>query len=91
MAHSGPIVELLYDAKALIGESPLYDEKSNQLLWVDINHQTINFLDMDLQKNRSLKMPDTVGAVIQAEGSTNKLVALIGKNICLVDSETGSD
>ena len=34
-------------------------------------------------------MPDKVGAVIPVEGS-DKLVALVGTKICLVDRETGA-
>ena len=33
---SGPKVELLLDAKALIAEGPFYDQGKNELLWVDI-------------------------------------------------------
>lgn len=31
-----PVVDLLYDAKALIAEGPFYEQETNQLLWVDI-------------------------------------------------------
>lgn len=39
--------------------------------------------------HRVLNMPDKVGAVIPVEGS-DKLVALVGTKICLVDRETGA-
>jgi len=35
-------------------------------------------------------MPDTVSAVMPVEGSPNKVVALIGRKICLVDRKTGA-
>ena len=35
-------------------------------------------------------MPDTVSAVVPVEGSPNKVMALIGRKICLVDRETGA-
>ena len=34
-------------------------------------------------------MSDTVSAVVPVEGYTSKVVALIGRNICYVDRETG--
>ena len=49
---SEPIVELLYDAKAEIGEGPFYEPQTNQLLWADINGHSINFLDVDKKENR---------------------------------------
>ena len=39
--------------------------------------------------NRKLKMSDTVSAVVPVEGYPTKMVALIGRNICYVDRETG--
>ena len=49
---SEPTVELLYDAKAKIGEGPFYEPQTNQLLWVDIVGHSINFLDVDKKENR---------------------------------------
>ena len=49
---SEPTAELLYDAKAKIGEGPFYEPQTNQLLWVDIVGHSINFLDVDKKENR---------------------------------------
>ena len=43
-----------------------------------------------LATRRSLKMDDTVSAVIPVAGDSEKLVALIGRRICLVHRETGT-
>ena len=40
-------------------------------------------------QNRKLKMSDKVSAVVPVEGYPTKMVALIGRNICYVDRETG--
>ncbi len=37
---------------------------------------------------RSIKLLDTVGAVIPIQGSTN-LLAAVGRKLCIVDRETG--
>ena len=47
-----PIVEVLYSTKAIIGEGPFYEQETNQLLWVDINGQTVNFLNLETKQNR---------------------------------------
>jgi len=49
---SGPTVELLYDAKAEIGEGPFFEPETNQLLWADIAGHSINFLDLEKKENR---------------------------------------
>ena len=43
---------MLYAANAQIGEGPFYEEETNQLIWVDINGKTVNFLDLETKKNR---------------------------------------
>jgi sugar lactone lactonase YvrE len=47
-----PTVEVLYSTKAIIGEGPFYEQGTNQLLWVDINGYTVNFLNLDTKQNR---------------------------------------
>ena len=49
---SGATVELLYDAKAEIGEGPFFEPETNQLLWADIAGHSINFLDLEKKENR---------------------------------------
>ena len=39
-------VSVLYDAKALLGESPFYDKSKEELVWVDIEGKSINFLNV---------------------------------------------
>ena len=52
--------------------------------------QILLFLIISLSLFRKLKMPDTVSVVVPVEGSPNKVMALIGRKICLVDRETGA-
>lgn len=48
-----PTVEVFYAAKALLGEGPFFEPETNQLLWVDIDANSINFLNVDTAQNRS--------------------------------------
>ena len=81
-------VEVVLDAKALIGEGPYYDSDNNELIWVDIKGKTINFLKLADGSNKSFQFPAEVGAAIPCKSGKN-IVAVIGRNICLVDSATG--
>ena len=47
-----PTVEVLYSTQALVGEGPIYEEETGLLLWVDVNKNTINFLDTIEATNR---------------------------------------
>ena len=45
-------VEVLYPAKAILGEGPFYEDETDTLLWVDIDKKTINFFDLKTSQNR---------------------------------------
>lgn len=82
-------VSVLYDAKALLGESPFYDKSKEELVWVDIEGKSINFLNVNTRTNCSIQLEDRVGAAIPCEDDDSKLIAVIGRNICLVDRVSG--
>ena len=50
--NTNPTVEVLYKTNAIVGEGPFFDEEQNQLLWVDINGRTVNFLNVESGENR---------------------------------------
>ncbi|PRO66318.1 SMP-30/gluconolactonase/LRE family protein [Alkalicoccus urumqiensis] len=56
--------EFIYDAKAKLAEGPFWDEKSNQLLWVDIDGGRVHFYDPETGKNRSYAMGQRVGCAV---------------------------
>ena len=80
-------VSVLYDSKASIGEGPFYDESREELVWSD--GVTIYFLNVNTRTNRSIQLKDKVGTAIPCEDDDSKLIAVIGRNICLVDRESG--
>ena len=45
-------MEVLYDGKARLGEGPFYDEEMGELIYVDINAHTVNFLNIETKQNR---------------------------------------
>ena len=82
-------VSVLFEAKALLGEGPFYDQAREELVWVNFKSKTINLLDVNTQSNRSLQFEDSIGAAIPCQDDDSKLVAMIGRSICLVDRESG--
>ena len=82
-------VSVFYDAKAQHGEAPFYDKARNELVWVDCYGKKINFLNVSTRTNRSIELENNVGAAIPCEDDDSKLIAVTGRNICLVDRETG--
>ncbi len=83
-----PKVEVLYDGKSILSEGPVYDKTNNELIWVDIDGKTINFLNVSTKKNRSIVTDDRVGAAVPCL-SGKRLIASIGRKLVLVDRETG--
>ena len=55
--------ELLDDARATIGEGPVWDDRSRRLLWVDIPAGLVHRLDPTTGERSSLKVGQPVGAV----------------------------
>lgn len=45
-------MEVLYPARAELGEAPFYDEETKTLLWLDVDRNAINFLDPIARTNR---------------------------------------
>ena len=45
-------VEVLYDAKARLGEGPCYDHVTEELVFVDILAKTVNFLNVETRQIR---------------------------------------
>ena len=57
-----PQVTCVLDAKALIGESPVWSPEEQALYWVDIPGQTLNRFDPRTGASRTWPMPEPVGS-----------------------------
>jgi sugar lactone lactonase YvrE len=55
--------ELLDDARATIGEGPVWDDRSQRLLWVDVAAGLVRWLDPTTGKSVNLEVGQPVGAV----------------------------
>ena len=56
--------ELISDARAQLGEGPIWDARTGELLWVDIMAGTVHRLDPETGADRSFDVGRPVGAVV---------------------------
>ena len=83
-----PKVELFLDVKSVLGETPIYDHRSNEIIWVDIDGMSINILNVATRNNRVIQFNDFVGAAIPCASGVN-LLAVSKQNIILINKTTG--
>ena len=57
-------VELLVDAKALVGEGPIWNSRQNVLIWLDIEGEKIFVYDPATKHNRLIKLDQKIGAIV---------------------------
>ncbi|MEQ1755673.1 MAG: SMP-30/gluconolactonase/LRE family protein [Micropepsaceae bacterium] len=81
-------IECVADTRCILGEGPLWDEKSQCLYWVDIKAPAIWRLDPKTGETRSWVMPYRVGAI--AFRSRGGLVAAMKPGFAFVDLEDNS-
>lgn len=60
-------IELVLDAKALLGEGPSWDNKQKLLYWVDILNKKVHIYDPDKNIDREIDVDLYVGAVVPRE------------------------
>ena len=62
-------VTCVLDAKATLGESPVWSARENALYWVDIPAPALHRLDLASGSLKTWKMPETIGCLgLRAKG-----------------------
>lgn len=82
-------VEVAVKTRSLLGESPHYDPQRNEVVWVDCDGKSINFFNVEARANKKLQFEKKVAIAIPCK-SGNFVIALMEKNICLVNRDTGN-
>jgi sugar lactone lactonase YvrE len=80
--------ECLVDAKAIIGEGPVWDERNDCLYWVDILGCLIHRYDPDTGRDDQCKLDKMVGAVALRQDGT--LIAALADGLATVDFASGA-
>jgi sugar lactone lactonase YvrE len=86
---SVPQVSVVLDVRAKIGEGPHYDPTANELIWVDIDGMSINFLQLSNGSNRKLQLNNKPSIAIPCTSDPNRLLVFIGRDICIMNRKTG--
>ncbi len=61
---AAPLADLVLDAKATLGEGPLWDPRSKRLYWVDILASTLHWFDPATRRDASAPVGSHVGTVV---------------------------
>src|SRR5689334_10832207 len=70
-------------AQAELGESPVWDHRSQHLRWVDITRATVHRFDPATGKDSFIELDSMVGAV--ALSATGGLIAAAGERVLQLD------
>jgi sugar lactone lactonase YvrE len=81
-------VELVLDARAELGEGPVWDEAGQQLVWVDIMAGRVHFFRPGTGECRTLTAGRPVGAAVLSAGGG--LVLAVPEGFTRLDPETGA-
>jgi len=69
-------VDVVFDAGAIIGESPTWVAAENALYWIDVKKPSLCRLDLDSNRHHSWSMPSDIGAFALASDLEGAIVAL---------------
>ncbi len=68
--------ELVVDAKAVIGESPLWCEDQGALYWIDVKAPALHCTDVDTLETTSWRLPSEIGGYALKSHTAGAIVAL---------------
>lgn len=80
-------LEVVVDGRALVGESPVWDEATGTLLWVDILRREIHRYSPADDRDTSTRLDCTVGAVVPRR--CGGLLVAAGLGVALLDEASG--
>lgn len=69
-------IDAVVEARTDLGESPVWDERSQRLYFIDINSKKIHIWDNKSKSHASIDMPELVGTIILAPDEDQLVVAL---------------
>ena len=81
-------VELLVDARAEVGEGPVWDERTGRLYWVDILGSLVHVTDPATGADRTLPVGQPVGAIVLRE--RGGLALALRDGVALLDTDDGT-
>ncbi|CAK0786567.1 hypothetical protein CVIRNUC_009780 [Coccomyxa viridis] len=77
-------IDAVVESRTDLGESPVWDERTQRLYFIDINGQTIHIWNNKSKSHDHITMPEMVGTIILAPNEEQLVVALT-RTIVLLD------
>lgn len=78
-------VELVIDAKAMLGEGPIWDQREECLYWVDITANSLHRFDPETGKNTTIKTDQMIGAA--ARKAAGGFISAMHHGIYILDEQ----
>ncbi|MGD6818898.1 SMP-30/gluconolactonase/LRE family protein [Metabacillus sp. 84] len=79
--------ELVYDAKAILAEGPVWDDRENLLYWVDIHGEAIHIFNPETKNDQLVKIGQKIGAISIAE--KGGFIAALEEGLYFIDPNSG--
>ncbi len=83
-----PSPDLVLDARATLGEGPVWLDRAQRLLWVDIEAPALHVTDVATPRDRTIAVHEQIGCAVPAGGS--RVVAGMRSGFWAVDLDTGA-
>lgn len=81
-------VELVLDARALLGEGPSWHEGEQKLYWVDLEGQTLHCYDPATAQDQTWGLPEKIGCVVPRKAGG--LVISVESGLAFFEPRTGT-
>lgn len=80
-------VQLVYETPSKLGEGAIWNYKTNELYWIDIEGKKLHIYQPEKNINKSINMPCRIGTVVPTK-KVNKAVIALEDGIYIVDTKT---
>lgn len=80
-------VEIAYKIAAKLGEGAIWNYKTGEFYWIDIEDKKLHILNPEKKENKTIEMPCKIGTVVPSEEEGKAVVAL-EDGIYIVDINT---
>ncbi len=82
-----PVVQLEYKIESKLGEGAIWNYKTQELYWVDIEGKKLHIYHPETKQNKTFEVPSRIGTVVPAEN--NSAIIALEDGIYLIDTTDG--
>ncbi len=76
MKPLNPEVKLVLDAQNILGEGSIWNHKTQELWWIDIEGQTLNTYNPKTDVSRTIDVKERIGTVVPSQDGLSAILAL---------------